>query len=433
MFNSKYIIVALTSIICLYSCNNSGKSGSSNIPSEPTIMITNDSVIISTTSERECNISINALNENVVSCQINKTTSYSLLDLARKCKDKNEIALSAVNNNNTILFKIKVGNVIDTLVNYTIEPFYEDNSFSISGKCAPLFSKFSNPSQSVDIKKWLFRKKAHLEDKQVHTLIGLINQLSKSGTTEYISTTDIPIIKSFSGIKYKVKSNLIADYYVLYACSSADEIEEFVEDVVANDFELCTKSLAGSMDCYRKADSNGNKCVCLIAIKNDWSYKIQPLGLVAIDNIAPSSLNVNSNEITSIAFPNNVKVTLPANKPTVFGYANVGVGHWDGTGLSCACTFILSYGGDASSITIHRTGKLAEYLGVIHKKIDLSEHCSPYSITMDMHLDDGDNRIPITISDNLGNTRKDEINIRAEFVRTNTNDINIDNNINIWD
>lgn len=187
----------------LCSCNNRGKSGSSNIPSEPTIMITNDSVIISTTSERECNISINALNENVVSCQINKTTSYSLLDLARKCKDKNEIALSAVNNNNTILFKIKVGNVIDTLVNYTIEPFYEDNSFSISGKCAPLFSKFSNPSQSVDIKKWLFRKKAHLEDKQVQTLIGIINQLSKSGVTEYISTTDIPIIKSFRELNTK--------------------------------------------------------------------------------------------------------------------------------------------------------------------------------------------------------------------------------------
>lgn len=108
--------------------------------------------------------------------------------------------------------------------------------------------------------------------------------------------------------------------------------------------------------------------MCLIAIKNDWSYKIQPLGLVAIDNIAPSSLNVNSNEITSIVFPNNVKVTLPANKPTVFGYANVGVGHWDGTGLSCACTFILSYGGDASSITIHRTGKLAKWLSTEQKK-----------------------------------------------------------------
>lgn len=65
------------------------------------------------------------------------------------------------------------------------------------------FSKFSNPSQSVDIKKWLFRKKAHLEDKQVQTLIGIINQLSKSGVTEYISTTDIPIIKSFRELNTK--------------------------------------------------------------------------------------------------------------------------------------------------------------------------------------------------------------------------------------
>ena len=432
MFNSKYIIVAFAFIGCLCSCNNnSGSSGNSY--SKPTIKVTNDSIVIIATSDREHNLSINVQNENVVSSQINQTTSYSLLDLARKCKDRNEIALAAINNSNTISFKVKVGDVIDTLVNYSIDPYYaEESVFSISGQCSPLISKLSNPSQSIDLKKWLFRKKVHLEDEQVHTLIGVVNQLSRSGVTEYISTTNIPVIHNFSGIKYNVKSNFEADHYVLFACSSAKEIEDFVEEVVANDFELCSNSASGSMNCYRKADSNGNKCICLIAIKKDWSYKIQPLGLVAIDNIAPSSIN-GQDDISSISFPNNVKVTLPTNSPNVFGYANVAVGHWDGTGLSCACTFILTFGGDASTITIHRTGKLAKWLSTEHKQINLSEHSSPYSVTMDMHLEDGDNRIPITISDYRGNTRNEEINIRAEFVRTNTNDINIDNNINIWE
>lgn len=430
MFNSKYFITLLAFIGCLCSCSNNGSISSSEVP---TIKIINDSIVVSTTSDKQYNISINLQKESVVSGQINKTTSYSLLDLARKSKNKNEVALAAVNNNNNISFTIKVGEVIDTLVNYTIEPYYDEETvFSISGQCAPLVSKFSNPSQSVDLKKWLFRKKSYLEDEQVHTLSGIINQLSKTDTTEYITTTSIPIIHNFSGIKYNVKSNIEADHYVLFACSSAKEIEDFVEEIVANDFELCSNSSSGTMSCYRKIDSNGNKCICLIAIKKDWSYKIQPLGLVAIDNIAPS-YSSNDSDVSSFSFPNNMKVILPSNKPNVFGFANVAVDHWDGTGLSCACTFIIRFGGDASSVTIHRTGKLAKWLSTKHKKIDLSKLSSPYSITMDLHLEDGDNRIPITISDSRGNTRDTEVNIRAEFVRTNTNDINIDNNINIWD
>lgn len=158
MFNNKYFITSLAFIGCLCSCNNND-----GISYEaPTIKITNDSIVVSTTSDEQYNISINLQNESVVSGQINKTTSYSLLDLARKCKNKNEVALVAVNNNNNnnnISFSIKVGEVIDTLANYTIEPYYdEDSVFSISGQCAPLVSKFSNPSQSVDLKKWLFIK-----------------------------------------------------------------------------------------------------------------------------------------------------------------------------------------------------------------------------------------------------------------------------------
>ena len=428
MFNRKDLLIAFTSIVCLYSCNNT-RDGSS---SRPIIKITDDSVMIYTTSRSRCIISVNVLDESVLSAQINKPTSYSFLDLARKCKNRNDLALAAVNNHNIIPFKVKVESAIDTLVNYLIEPYYvKEPTNSISGPCSPLVSKFSNPLQIVEIKKWLFRKKAHLEDEQINVFMGIVNQLSKSNITEYVSTTDIPVLHDFSGIKYKVKSNLEADYYVLYACSSSKEIKDFVEEVVANDFELCSKTVSGSMDCYREANCNGINCVCLIAIKNDWSYKVLPLGLVAIDNIAPSS--GVPDDITSISFPNSTRVTLPENKPNVFGYANVSVDHWDGNGLSCACTFVIRYGGDASTITIHRIGKLAEYLSTEHKKIDLSKRIPPYYITMDLHLEDGDNRIPITISDSRGNTRDDEINIRAEFVRTNTNDINIDNNINIWE
>ena len=46
-----------------------------------------------------------------------------------------------------------------------------------------------------------------------------------------------------------------------------------------------------------------------------------------------------------------------------------------------------------------------------------------------MHLDDGDNFIPVTMIDNHGNTYKTKLKIQARFVRVDTHDINIDNNI----
>lgn len=48
-----------------------------------------------------------------------------------------------------------------------------------------------------------------------------------------------------------------------------------------------------------------------------------------------------------------------------------------------------------------------------------------------LHFTDGDNYIPIIIEDNHGNKRELELNVRAEFVRTDVPSIDIDNNINI--
>ena len=86
---------------------------------------------------------------------------------------------------------------------------------------------------------------------------------------------------------------------------------------------------------------------------------------------------------------------------------------------------MVHFDGDASVATVSRTGSLAKWLSKDVKRIDLTKHTSPYTFTYELHLEDGDNRIPVTISDNHGNTRRYELNIRAEFVRSNSQDINI--------
>lgn len=190
------------------------------------------------------------------------------------------------------------------------------------------------------------------------------------------------------------------------------------------------------LDCYRKSESNGYKCICLIALNNDWSYKIQPLGLVAVDNVAPvNSKSFYEKDISFINFPNGVKVKFPSDKPIINGLCDVAITNSAGNGIECNVSFRINFEGDVKSITVKRTKKLC-YDGWTHKvenkTIDLRDKTSPYSFTYNLHLKDGDNYIPIIVEDNHGNKREFELNERTHFVRNNTPSINIDNNIDIY-
>ena len=428
MYNKILYTLLMVLLIGCSSCNNGNTASKC---SKSIIGFATDTLSIDHISNK--NISISVQNENVMLFNGGKenSISLSLLDIIRKCKDKNETALRALKNNNVLQIKVVVENEIDTAYNYNISPYYEEDAiFSILGQCAPLLSKFSNPTQTVDIKKWLFRKKEYLDDVNIHLLRGLVNQLSKTNTIEYVTNSTIPVIHGFSGLKYKVNSSIVADYYVLYACSSAKEIEEFVEDIISNDFDLCSKVLGGGMDCYRKSNSNGYKCICLVAINNDWRYKIQPLGLVAIDNLAPNE-GENINDKSIISFGNEIRIKIPPKKPLIYGQCNVYVADWDGNGLDCNVSLHISYNGDVQKVIVSREGILAKWLSTKQFIFDLTKEKNPLQATVNMHLEDGDNFIPVTIVDNHGNEKKEKLKIRARFVRTDTHDINIDNNITI--
>lgn len=429
-------IVSLFVLIFLM-CMGCKENTSQSLKSISEIQFTGDSLKFTNIHNKEISLQIN--NDILLSQQNSKDNdiAISVIDIVRKCKDKNETALLALKNKNTLPVNVKITGEIDTTFFCEIEPFYEsERFFSISGECSPLISKYSNPSQSTDLKKWLFRNNEPLDDDNIKLLTGLVNQLSRNNTIEYNATTSIPVIHSFAGKKYRVNSSLKGDYYVLYACSDSKEINEFVEDIVANDFDLCSKSLNIPLDCYRKSESNGYKCICLIALNKDWSYKIQPLGLVAVDNIAPvSSKSSYEKDISFINFPNGVKVNFPPDKPNINGLCDVAITNSSGNGIECNVSFRVYFDGDVKSVTVKRTKNLC-YDGWTHKvenkTIELKDKTSPYLFTYNLHLKDGDNYIPIIVEDNHGNKREFELNERAHFVRDNSPSINIDNNIDIY-
>ena len=111
-----------------------------------------------------------------------------------------------------------------------------------------------------------------------------MNDLNKTNKNVYITNDEVPVLKNFSNTNYYVNTKIKADKYVLFAASSQKELDDFIEDVITNDFDLTTESVSTPMKCYRKLDSDGYKCIFLIAINKDWTTQIVPLGLVAIDN-----------------------------------------------------------------------------------------------------------------------------------------------------
>ena len=88
----------------------------------------------------------------IVSCGVCKPSDTVSKYLKAESKSDYDIAYELLSENDK---KIK------SLEEYKNE---ENAEFSITGQCAPLVSKLSSTSQIVDLKKWLFKKKAHLED-----------------------------------------------------------------------------------------------------------------------------------------------------------------------------------------------------------------------------------------------------------------------------
>lgn len=413
-------------IIGLLAC-----SCSNQVSNNDYILFDNDSIHFSSTNSHRINIKIDNIEiYNKSGSQLKE----SLISLVKASSaDKRAIALVASKNHNSLPVRITIDDSTDTLINVSVETYFpQEDKTSIYGTCAPLINVFAHSDNSIEMKKWLFKRKEHLTEEQIKNTIGIYNELSKNKYVELNTTQTIPVIKSFAGLHYNVTSTNNADYYILYACSSPNEIDDFVSEIIANDFELCSNSLNQPLNCFRASNSNGYKCICLISINKDWEYSVEPLGLVAIDNVAPTRKNIDTKNIDKMIFPNGVKVHFPKNKPEIYGYADVLISNWDGNGVSCNCTFNIFHEGDVNKVVIHRRGSLAKWLSKQDKAIILSEVPNPYRFTYELHFEDGDNLIPISIYDNHGNETNFELNINAQFVRTDTHDINIDNNINIW-
>ena len=438
-----YIIAA---ILCL-SCVN-GQQSSPQASKKIDFTFSDNKVSLNTPSEANVTFHYSLMGAPYVSQSFRKIFNFDIVEYLKSNSLQHNLIAYNYAKDGQLELKIKDNYQLDTTV-YIKFPQSQTNAevtASItSGKCLPLVKKGDNDDAVSELKKWLYNNELHLDNERIETMKSVLMVLKSSSTKEYEpkTNTDIPIIKSFNGINYKVSSNMVADYYYLFAGANQEEVEEFIAEVVSADFPHASKSLANTMNCFRPKNKGGLLYMFLVGINKTWEKQVQPVGMVIIDNIAPtvtcdntsissgyniSSLgNQNASAGNTVTFPKyNSSIYSDIDTDTYRGHVRVATGQFRGGNAN----FNISFSGDVESMTIKREIKSSwTWLKPGTKTITFSGKTSPIHFTYELDLPIGDNFVPITVKDKRGNVTEYSYKISMVPVEDNNPDININNNI----
>lgn len=444
MCNKLKFFILGTCFLGMIACNQTGNS------TKVVATIVDDTITLSNGYQQSYTLQVRIGDDISFEKDIQIEKKTPLLSLLNDKGDTfNDIALLLAQGNGDVKMTLSLDGVLDTTLIYHID-IKDVSPFSakvLAGNCAKLSGNFDADNVEGDIIKWLFRKNIkNVGDETINNMRLYLQELNRTGYNECITKDVIPVMTSFKGIDYKISSNLVADNYYLFACKSEEEIEDFVEEMVSIKFEGASHSLDQSLSCYRSASSSGVICIFLIGIDNDWNYRIAPIGLVCIDNKEPfiSLSNVgalralgetNTTEDNDIILnKNKIKIKMPSDVPAINAYVKLETRDWGGNGISANVNFSVSFSGDVKTLSIERSGNLAKWVGKNTFVLDLQEKTSPYLFSYELHLEDGDNYVPVTITDLRGNKTEYKFNVACTMTRSNNPEINIDNNIdvNVW-
>ena len=447
-FNSQTILrgasaALLICVIC--SCGNSGQR--SNSISKTSYSFKQDgSRIIVTQSD----YSRHAINLSLLGKQ-HQVVSYGKVDTLDifKIADHFELAYSLAEKGRASV-SLNVDGAHDTTFTYVSNPTSTASHYAkITAGAAARLSTEANSVERTDVIKWLYSSGNKLDDGSIAKMVATINSMSAENNTYWVNDgVAIPVIKSFAGQKYSVNTNISADYFYLFATDSAEDVEDFIAEVVSQDFTNAKKT-PNAMDCFRPKDKGGYLTIFLIGLNKDWTREVIPVGLVGVDAISPyvSSDNNNLDNLllsrrATATDSNNmvfnlksqrvvIKIKKSDSKESLTGTLNISTGEFRGDNAN----FIFRFGGDIESVSIKREihhDYQRYFMRPETKTIKLSDKNSPYHFTYTVDLGIGDNYIPIKVTDKRGNTTDYTYHIKMVQGENNNPEVNIDNNINIW-
>ena len=328
----------------------------------------------------------------------------------------------------------------------TAKPFTGTNKkATISGKCMPISNSVSDETLSSAIKRWIFRNEKTYNEQIVESIGNTIKSFQSSENIWRPTTNElIPVVKDLKGLAYNVTTDIKADYYYLFATNNQADLDEFIEEVATSNYPQSSKSTK-SLSAFRKNMAGGLLGLFFIGLNSDWSKTIMPVGLLVVDNIAPICNTDNDYSdpyryrFGSSLYENDI--TLPKYNIKIVADDDVVPMYRGGLTLKTnmfhgdAAQFEVSFYGDVESISIKREihrDYQRYFMKPETKTIPLDGILSPYHFTYTLDLGLGDNFIPITVKDTRGNVTSFNYKITMVQNKKDNPDINIDNNITIW-
>lgn len=374
-----------------------------------------------------------------------------ILKVLKHFKNKEAIALR-IARNEIVPLKIEIREYdffFDTTI--MVRPILkfknEDTLYAkvTKGICARLEEKGNLTSYyTTSIRKYLYDRNCRISDSLLNVMVEITKELDRTNYKEYYPLDEIPVLSSYPDCYYSVQTNMKAENYYLIMAEDEEYLNRSIKEKVVNNFPRAEKTVSKPLDFWRYSERGGLQVLFLVGINNDWSKQVIPIGIIAIDNIYPTNnkqLYTESSEY-NIELQSSKQRIIISQKPELNGFATLTELTSGGNGLSCQVSFSLTFGGDIKSVTLVREKYLTypyPYDGYGYgygvkperRVIDLTNKTSPYKFSYTLHLGDGDNYLPVIVTDMRGNQIEYQINIPASFTRTPDTEININNNLNV--
>ena len=431
------------------------------------ISFANNILIIKNASRMKCELTISYLNRKFTQEYEDAMIKIDIDSLIR-CDNviRNHIALHLVQNGMRLPFDITISD-ISAEYEYTYNPKLMSNGLYatlVSGKAAPVHPLGKVDVKIEDLTRWLYFNDTYMDNDNIQKFYNVVYDLSQFESSVYRMEQGAspPVLKNFKGLKYRIRSNVKADYYYLFATNEEQEVEEFVSEVISQGFPQAESSLSNSISCFRKAEStsgilsgyrnSGLRILLLIAIDKDWSKTIIPVGLVDLDNSGPLIIE-GSDPLTDILEgrktynpydpvkdlrkkhnTQSIADRLGVNSNIVFSKYGFEVIRQNtcsevlyvktGNFYGNEANFIFEKSGHVETITI-------EY-GSTSRTYNVIDKISPFTINCWLPLNIGENHVTIKATDKLGNQSRHIHTINMVRVKDETPDININNQIDIY-
>ncbi len=478
--SNKFIIIALV-LFCISCTNRRDRQQNTDCPETAQvpsyeIKVSSNEVVVTCSDSTVANkVNIKYLNQ-IWSDDFKGRYMVNINDLLRNDNINRMKIAYTLSCEDSIQAIITVNDSIDTMLHYKHQKReYEDYCATVTSKHVAPFSKEGTkvPPKS-DVKRWLYDTGNYLNEDKVDIMYNIYSDLCtyKSNVYTIQKDTHIPIMKSFAGIKYPIKTNIKSDYYYLFATDNVNEITEFIGNMVSNDFINAETNINRPLSCYRTRKKDGILSLFLVSINRDWTSKVLPVGIVCIDNTAPVVISKSAQDVyreyaketvrramaSTIAPHSNIRSRMLSdevlkqiskeignqisnelrNQNVDFiesseydfavklnfspidrncphrGRLEVQTGNFRGN----YANFIFNFSGDVSSVAI-------KYEDTVNK-VNLEGKKSPYTYNCWLPLNIGDNYVTISAQDKFGNASESLHKIVLVQIKDETPNINID-------